>query len=55
MLFWIIRATTMFVAKGWINTPPPIVSRIYQELSNGMNGYMDACAALVTSLGFRVN
>merc|ERR1719506_3377018 len=37
----------MLVAKGWINTPPPIVSRIYQELSNGMNGYMDAYSLAV--------
>ena len=40
----------MLVHKGYITTPPPIVSRVYQELSHGMEGYMDAYSLAVVPI-----
>ena len=40
----------MLVHKGYITTPPPIVSRVYQELSNGMEGFMDAYSLAVVPI-----
>lgn len=39
---WIIQAVILMIRKKLLDTPPPIVSRIFQELSNGMLGYNQA-------------
>lgn len=39
---WIIEGVALAALKGYILTQPPILSRVYQELSNGMLGYNQA-------------
>lgn len=39
---WIIQAIVLEVRAKILDTPPPIVTRILQELSNGMLGYAQA-------------
>jgi len=39
---WIIEEFTMAIQLGHINIPPPILSRLYQELSTGVQAYKDA-------------
>lgn len=39
----IVRAITTRQAAGGIKAPPPIVSRVFQELSNGVLAYNNAC------------
>ena len=39
---WIVRLLSMLVQEGVLIMPPPIVSRIFQELSNGMLGFKQA-------------
>ena len=31
------------MAEGGLSAPPPIATRIWQSLGNGMNGYNNAC------------
>mmetsp|Transcript_87576 Transcript_87576/g.165056 ORF Transcript_87576/g.165056 Transcript_87576/m.165056 type:complete len:479 (+) Transcript_87576:101-1537(+) len=39
---WIIQGVILMVRKKLLDIPPPIVSRIFQELSNGMLGFNQA-------------
>jgi hypothetical protein len=39
---WIIQAIILMIRKGLLDMPPPIVSRVFQELSNGMLGFNQA-------------
>lgn len=39
---WIIQAISEEVRTGVLDTPPPIVSRVYQEVSNGKLGFTQA-------------
>lgn len=36
---WIVEEISMQIVKGRMKIPPPILSRVYQELSNGMLGF----------------
>merc|ERR550537_1568694 len=42
VLTWLTRIISVLISDGLITIPPPIYSRVYQELSNGMLGYMQA-------------
>merc|ERR1719235_250283 len=39
---WITEEVSALVLKGHLKVPPPIVSRCYQEVSNGMLGFNQA-------------
>ena len=39
---WITEEVSSLVMKGQLKVPPPIVSRCYQEVSNGMLGFNQA-------------
>mmetsp|Transcript_81272 Transcript_81272/g.134293 ORF Transcript_81272/g.134293 Transcript_81272/m.134293 type:complete len:333 (+) Transcript_81272:1-999(+) len=39
---WIIQTTILEVRAGTLDAPPPILSRIYQEMSNAMLGFHQA-------------
>lgn len=40
---WIQDELMSRMAEGGLNAPPPIATRIWQSLGNGMNGYNNAC------------
>mmetsp|Transcript_27773 Transcript_27773/g.44142 ORF Transcript_27773/g.44142 Transcript_27773/m.44142 type:complete len:524 (+) Transcript_27773:151-1722(+) len=39
---WIIQGVIIMIRKKLLDIPPPIVSRVFQELSNGMLGFNQA-------------
>lgn len=39
---WIIQSIILEIRAGTLDTPPPIVSRVFQEVSNGMLGFNQA-------------
>eukprot|EP00397_Hematodinium_sp_SG-2012_P036091 GEMP01038923.1.p1 GENE.GEMP01038923.1~~GEMP01038923.1.p1 ORF type:complete len:289 (+),score=35.90 GEMP01038923.1:155-1021(+) len=39
---WITQSVEVFRRRGWIACPEPILSRAFQELSNGLTGYYQA-------------
>mmetsp|Transcript_96348 Transcript_96348/g.185049 ORF Transcript_96348/g.185049 Transcript_96348/m.185049 type:complete len:459 (-) Transcript_96348:62-1438(-) len=39
---WIIQAVVLAIRKKLLDVPPPIISRVFQELSNGMLGFNQA-------------
>merc|ERR1711937_958745 len=39
---WALNQATKTMTNGLLSVPPPIYSRIYQEMSNGMLGYSQA-------------
>lgn len=49
---WILEAISLYTLKGAILTEPPIVSRIYQELSNGNLGHQQAMKIAVVPFPF---
>mmetsp|Transcript_71567 Transcript_71567/g.127544 ORF Transcript_71567/g.127544 Transcript_71567/m.127544 type:complete len:406 (+) Transcript_71567:118-1335(+) len=42
LCLWIIQAIMIEVRAGTLDAPPPIVTRIFQEISSGMLGYHQA-------------
>lgn len=40
--FWIMQGVVLEIRAGTLDTPAPIVSRIFQEISNGMLGFNQA-------------
>mmetsp|Transcript_105021 Transcript_105021/g.296759 ORF Transcript_105021/g.296759 Transcript_105021/m.296759 type:complete len:492 (-) Transcript_105021:62-1537(-) len=44
---WICESVTRAACTGLLKVPPPIVTRIYQEVSNGMLAYNDALHMVV--------
>ena len=42
---WVLNLVTMCQKTGVVLTAPPIYSRIYQELSNGMLGFTQVSAS----------
>lgn len=42
VMAWLVRIITSLISSGLVTVPPPIYSRIYQELSNGQLGYLQA-------------
>jgi len=49
---WITEAMTFASQKNWCQTPPPILSRVYQEISNGMLGYNQAAKVTLVPFPF---
>lgn len=39
---WIIQGVIIMIRKGLLDVPPPLISRIFQEMSNGMLGFNQA-------------
>merc|ERR1719428_367376 len=39
---WTLDTLTYLIGHGIVTVPPPVYALIYQELSNGMLGYMHA-------------
>jgi len=49
---WMIRGITVRQREGGVSVPPPILSRVYQELSNAMLGYNNALKVATTPFPF---
>jgi predicted membrane chloride channel (bestrophin family) len=49
---WMIRGITVRQREGGVSVPPPILSRVYQELSNAMLGYNSALKVSATPFPF---
>jgi hypothetical protein len=49
---WIMEAVTRAQLKGLLTVPPPIISRFYQELSNGLVGFSQAYKVTSTPFPF---
>merc|ERR1719201_2848256 len=49
---WIMEAVTRAQLKGLLTIPPPILSRFYQELSNGLVGFAQAYKVTATPFPF---
>lgn len=49
---WILEAISVYSLKGAILTEPPILSRIYQELSNGNLGHQQAMKVAIVPFPF---
>lgn len=49
---WIIQSIILEIRAGTLDTPPPIVSRVFQEISNGMLGFNQAHKVAMTPFPF---
>jgi len=49
---WIQREVTRRINEGGLKIPPPISTRIYQELTDGMQGFSDAMSIHSTPIPF---
>jgi hypothetical protein len=49
---WIMEAVTRAQLRGLLTVPPPIISRFYQELSNGLVGFSQAYKVTSTPFPF---
>ena len=47
---WLVRTLTLRIREGGLAAPPPITTRLYQDLSEAMEGYCDA--TLVSEVPF---
>jgi len=49
---WISEALSFAAIQGWLKAPPPVLSRVYQEISNGMLGYNQASKVTIVPFPF---
>jgi len=52
LCLWIIQGIIIMIRKDLLDIPPPIVSRVFQELSNGMLGFNQAHKVAMTPFPF---
>jgi len=52
LCLWIIQAIVLEIRAGTLDTPAPIVSRVFQELSSGILGYYQALKFAIVPFPF---